>query len=94
MVEVYLKTNTNYSNNGDMTLLPTNLTGTQELNGVCEIKLEHDYDDDGRWEYLSCDNIIACKTPWSDKQLFRIYNVVKDIDTITAYARWQYTLGR
>jgi phage minor structural protein len=90
MIEIYSHNNTSYIANGDMTLTPSSLTGKVELNGVCEITLEHPYDLEGRWKYIKEDAIIACPTPWSGKQLFRIYNKVKDIDSVTAYARHVY----
>ncbi len=48
------------------------------------------YDDLGRWEYLVNDNVIAAPTPYSDKQLFRIYKREKSDDEVTVYARHIY----
>lgn len=87
MVEIYKHGNTNYNFNGDMTLFPTEFKGTIELNGICEIEFLHPYDNDDRWKYISEDYVVSCPTPWSEKQLFRIYNVVKNIEGITVYAR-------
>ncbi len=44
----------------------------------------------GRWEYLVNDNVIAAPTPYSDKQLFRIYKREKSDDEVTVYARHIY----
>lgn len=87
MIQVYKASNTNFSSNGDMTLLPMSCDFSWKLNGVCEIELEHEIDDVGRWKYLVNDNIIACPTPYSEKQLFRIYDKVPNGSTVIAYAR-------
>ena len=57
------------------------------MEGVAEITLEHPVDELGRWEYLVNDNVIAAPTPYSKKQLFRIYDHVKTESGVTAYAR-------
>ena len=92
MIEVYSWSNTDYSRNGDMALLPDSCVFSMELNGMVEIMLEHGFDPDGRWKYLKNDNLIACPTPYSQKQLFRIYEVKKNsiAGTVTAYARHIY----
>lgn len=87
MIEIYLKNNKNYEYNGDMTLEPDKCDFEMELNGVCQIALVHSIDELRRYKYIENDNVIACPTPYSDKQLFRIYNVQKDEESITAYAR-------
>lgn len=70
-----------------MTLFPTSCTLKQELNGICSLELDHPFDDQGRWKYLTRDNVLATSTPWSTKQLFRIYNVVKNMSGIKVFAR-------
>lgn len=60
------------------------------LDGISQVELSHEYDDLGRWEYLVNDNVIAAPTPYSDKQLFRIYNRMKGDDEVTVYARHIY----
>ncbi|MFA9375749.1 MAG: phage tail spike protein [Lachnotalea sp.] len=87
MIQVYKSGNSNYEWNGDITLAPLSCIFEIELNGICQIELSHEYDDMGRWEYLQNDNVIACPTPYSEKQLFRIYDRVKEEDSITVYAR-------
>ena len=54
---------------------------------MAELTLEHSIDDLGRWEYLVTDNVIAAPTPYSKKQLFRIYDYTKTETEVTAYAR-------
>ena len=87
MIEVYVKDNENYESNGDMVLTPTLCEMELTLEGVAEITLEHPVDELGRWEYLVNDNVIAAPTPYSEKQLFRIYDYVKTENGVTAYAR-------
>lgn len=90
MIEVYRSTNTNYQKNGDITLTPLECIFEWGLDGICQIELTHEYDDLGRWEYLVNDNVIAAPTPYSDKQLFRIYKREKSDDEVIVYARHIY----
>lgn len=87
MIEVYVKGNEDYGSNGDMTLTPTTCEVEFTVEGVAELTLEHPIDDLGRWEYLVNDNVIAAPTPYSKKQLFRIYDYTKTETEVTAYAR-------
>ena len=87
MIEVYVKGNEDYRSNGDMTLTPTTCEVELTVEGVAELTLEHPIDDLGRWEYLVTDNVIAAPTPYSKKQLFRIYDYTKTETEVTAYAR-------
>ena len=83
MIEIYLKTNTNYEANGDITLEPTSCI----YNSSDKIEtLEHPLDDLGRWKYIQYDNVLAI-TRNGKKKLYRIFNIVKSLDFITAYAR-------
>ena len=90
MIEIYASTNTNYQRNGDITLTPLSCSFEMGLDGISQIELSHEYDELGRWEYLVNDNVIAAPTPYSEKQLFRIYNRVKGDDEVTVYARHIY----
>lgn len=83
MIEIYLKTNTNYDKNGDITLDPTLCTYKDSEN---ELTLEHSIDDDGRWKYIDFENVIAAEEN-GKKKLYRIYNVVRSLYSVTAYAR-------
>lgn len=87
MIEVYVKGNEDYGSNGDMTLTPTTCEVELSVEGIAELTLEHPIDDLGRWEYLVNDNVIAAPTPYSKKQLFRIYDYTKTETEVTAYAR-------
>ena len=83
MIEIYLKSNTNYENNGDITLDPISCiyNDSEQM-----ITLEHLIDDIGRWKYINIDNVLASDIT-GKKVLYRIFNIGKEIDTITAYAR-------
>lgn len=83
MIEIYLKTNTNFNKNGDITLTPVSCIYSSKDR---LITLEHDIDIIGRWKYIDYENIIAIPKN-NKKQLYRIYNVVKSLNTVIAYAR-------
>lgn len=83
MIEIYLKTNTNYAKNGDITLDPTKCVYKDSEN---EVTLEHFLDEDGRWKYIDLENVIAAEEN-GKKKLFRIYNIVRSLHSVTAYAR-------
>lgn len=83
MIEIYLKTNTNYDKNGDITLDPTSCTYKDSENFIT---LEHFIDDEGRWKYINFENVIAAEEN-GKKKLYRIYNVVRGLYSVTAYAR-------
>ena len=83
MIEIYLKTNTNYDKNGDITIEPTSCKYKDSEN---LITLEHFIDDEGRWKYINFENVIAAEEN-GKKKLYRIYNVVRELYSVTAYAR-------
>lgn len=83
MIEIYLKTNTNYDKNGDMTLNPTSCT-YKEIEKL--LTLEHFQDEEGRWKYIDFGNVIAVEKN-GKKIFYRIYNVVRSLYNVTAYAR-------
>lgn len=83
MIEVYLKSNTNYKSNGDITLNPISCTYKDSEK---ELVLEHFQDEDGRWKYIEFENVIAAEEN-GKKKLYRIYNVVRSLYKVTAYAR-------
>lgn len=57
--------------NGDMTLFPTEAYVHAVLNGSWEAHLEHPIDPDGRWRYLTEDNVVKMPS-FNGEQLFRI----------------------
>lgn len=89
-IQAYKWNNTNFEFNGDRTLNPYSCILKVQLNGICEIELEHSYDNEKSWTYLESEDIVAVATPWSDKQLFRIYDREKTITGLKVYARHIY----
>lgn len=83
MIEIYLKTNTNYEMNGDITLTPISC---HYKKSEYLVTLEHPIDSFGRWKYIDYENVIAAEED-GKKKLYRIFNVVKSLYSITAYAR-------
>ncbi|WP_195264560.1 phage tail spike protein [Clostridium sp. 1001275B_160808_H3] len=83
MIEIYIKSNTDYESNGDITLDPTSCTykHSEKL-----ITLEHFQDEEGRWKYIEFENVIAVEKN-EKKILYRIFNVVRSLYSVTAYAR-------
>lgn len=79
MIEAYLKTNTNYEMNGDMPLEPSNCSYKSR---EYLLTIEHPFDKLERWKFLEYENVIK-----AEGKLYRIFNVVKSLDYITAYAR-------
>lgn len=82
-IEIYLKTNTNYEMNGDMLLTPISC---HYKKSEYLVTLEHPIDDIGRWKYIDYENVISVEAG-GKKKLYRIFNVVKSLYSITAYAR-------
>lgn len=82
-IEIYLKNNTNYESNGDITLFPTSCTYKDSEQ---EVTLEHPLDDEGRWKFIDYENMLSVEEN-GKRKFFRIYNVVKSLYNITAYAR-------
>ena len=68
MIEIYLKNNTNYDKNGDITLNPTSCTYKESEK---ELTLEHFLDEDGRWKYINYENVIAAEEN-GKKKFYRI----------------------
>lgn len=83
MIQVYVKTSTNFEANGDMTLKPTACTYKDSEN---ELYIEHFLDEEERWKYIQFDNVVAVQDN-GKKKLFRIYNVIKSLYKVVAYAR-------
>lgn len=87
MIQIYKDINSDFEVNGEVVLKPTICKLKIEINGVCEIEGEHSFDEEGRWKYIKAGSIIACPTPYSEKQLFRIYHAPPSIEGIKIYAR-------
>ncbi|MFR4164216.1 MAG: phage tail spike protein [Paraclostridium sordellii] len=90
-MECYRSFNTNFNNNGDIKLQPTNAILKIELNGICEIEINHPYDIQGRWKNIEKLGVIKSKVCYNkNEQLFRIYDIYKGISGLTVKARHIY----
>ena len=87
MISIYKESNKNYDMGGDMVLDCISCSFNAKLNSNWELVLEHGYDDEGRWKYIVEKAVVRFPTPTRTDDLFRIYEVIKNDDTITAYAQ-------
>ncbi len=83
MIQIYNPTNTNYTRNGDMTLMPTSAEVHVILNGSWEATLEHPIDADGRWKYITEDAVVKMPS-FNGEQLFRIKQTEKKDSGVSA----------
>ena len=83
MIQIYRPENSEYKNNGDMTLFPTMATVHPILNGEWEATLEHPIDEEGRWKYIVEDAVVKMPS-FNGDQLFRIKKKEKSDSGITA----------
>lgn len=84
MIQLYKSTNTNYEMNGDYTLSPLSCEFECNLNDTWLLTIENPIDNS--LEDFTIGAVISAPTPYGDKQLFRIYDVTKDDDGISASA--------
>lgn len=82
MISVYDRNETDFFHNGIVLSEVIQCIIEEELNGKYVLELVHPIDKQGRWEYLTEENIIK-----ADGQLFRIYSTEKTLDRIYVYAR-------
>ena len=83
MIQIYNPTNTDYTHNGDMTLLPTSAQVHVILNGAWEATLEHPIDADGRWKHITEDSVIKMPS-FNGEQLFRVKQTEKKDSGVSA----------
>lgn len=83
MIQIYNPTNTDYTRNGDMTLLPASAEVHVILNGAWEATLEHPIDADGRWKYITEDAVVKMPS-FNGEQLFRIKQTEKKDSGVSA----------
>lgn len=86
MVQAYRRNNTCFDKNGDIVLTPATCQITMVLNDTWEMKLTHPLDEEGRWEYLEEEGVIAAPTFQGDKQLFRIHEMEKTDTEVSVVA--------
>ncbi len=87
MIQAYKKGNENFERNAETVLHPKSCELTCELNGSWTLNLKHPKDDEGRWKGIEEEGIISASTFIGEKQLFRICEIERTLDTIevTAY---------
>lgn len=83
MIQIYKASNTDYDNNGDITLLPSSAYTTAELNGSWAAELEHPIDREGRWKYI-VEGAVVKMPSFNGDQLYRIKTVSKSDSGIAA----------
>lgn len=86
MIQIYKKGNIDYSMNGDMVLFPTTCEVDAKLNGIWKMELVHPRDAEGRWREIKEERVISAPTFMGKRQLFRIREVEKTDDEVTATA--------
>lgn len=84
MIQLYKSTNTDYEMNGDYTLSPLSCEFECNLNDTWILTIENPIDES--MDDFTIGAVISVPTPYGDKQLFRIYDVTKDDDGISASA--------
>lgn len=85
MIQVYSEKNTNFSRNGDATLIPDEALLSAELNGPWVLNLHHPIDKKERWKHLT-ENAVLKVSSFNGDQLFRIYNREKSDGGISVQA--------
>lgn len=87
MIQLYIPSNTDFESNGNYTLHPTVCDLSIEKNGTWEIELDYPIDEERIFCEVVEGAVIAAPTPYSEKQLFRIYHKDKTDDGVIAHAR-------
>ena len=86
MIQIYDPENTDYTNNGDVTLMPTSCELACEINGAWELTMNHPLDAEERWKHIAEEAVIACPTFQGEKQLFRVDRCKKTENAVEATA--------
>ena len=86
MIQIYLPDNKNYEMNGDVVLVPDACELEAELNGSWTMNMSHPLDDEGRWKYIVEEAVISAPTFIGEKQLYRISEIDKSENGISAKA--------
>ena len=76
MIQIYNPENTEYEQNGNMTLFPEEATIHVILNGEWTATIEYPIDPEGRWRYI-VDNAVIKMPSFNGEQLFRVINKEK-----------------
>lgn len=91
MINLYIPTNTDYTNNGDATLMPVSCLIKQTINGAWQLTMELPYDKEGRYKKI-CQGAVLRVTNYTavaeigTTQLFRIYDYKRNTKSMTVIA--------
>lgn len=91
MINLYIPTNTDFTNNGDATLQPLSCEIKQIINGAWRLNMELPYDSEGRYKLvdkgatLRVTDIYSC-SEISTTQFYRIYNYKRNTKSLTVIA--------
>ena len=82
MIQIYAPGNTNFKQNGDMTLFPTICDAPSKLGGAWTLEITHPIDDEGRWKYIEKEAVLSVPTFMGENQLYRIDQITdkNDVD--------------
>lgn len=83
MIQIYNIENTNFDQNGDMSLFPSSASVHAVLNGTWEVTLEHPKDSEDRWKYIKGGAVVKMPS-FNGEQLFRITHKEKSDSGISA----------
>lgn len=83
MIQIYNIENTNFDQNGDMSLFPSSASVHAVLNGTWEVTLEHPKDSEDRWKYIKEEAVVKMPS-FNGEQLFRITHKEKSDSGISA----------
>lgn len=82
MIQIYKPENTNYSQNGDMTLFPSEASVHPILNGSWTAEMTHPIDEEGRWKHIE-EGAVVKMPSFNGDQLFRICRKEKSDSGVT-----------
>lgn len=83
MIQIYNIENTNFDQNGDMSLFPSSASVHAVLNGTWEVMLEHPKDSEDHWKYIK-EGAVVKMPSFNGEQLFRITHKEKSDSGISA----------
>ena len=91
MICIYLPTNTDYTHNGDATLIPIRCELSMSINGAWQLTLEHPYDPEERYKYIVEGAVLrvdinSVREQTTTRQRFRVYQYTKGLNSVTAIA--------
>ena len=91
MICIYSPTNTDYTHNGDATLIPIRCELSMSINGAWQLTLEHPYDSEERYKYITEGAVLrvdinSVREQTTTRQRFRVYQYTKGLNSVTAIA--------